>query len=492
VNEPPVPRLAWGMWKRFIAAAAIIVVLSAVATATAGLLEVRGLAQDISLGKKLNLGSDITEAQAGQPQTILVLGSDIRKVDRERGLRGNSDTIMLIRLDPHKKATAVLSVPRDLKVPLHLRNGRVQTTKINAAYPEGGPRLTVRTIKQVLGIQINHVVNVDFKGFKQAVNHVHCVYVDVDRRYFNDNSGPGPHYATIDIKPGYQKLCGGDALDYVRYRHEDTDLVRAARQQDFLRQAKEQVGVKKVILDRHAFARIFGRYTETDIRGTKALLRIFKLVAFSAGHPIREVHFRTTLGPSFVTSSPSQIRATVNEFLNADATRGPRGTLQSTPAQRLAARRAKRQRPVALGLEDATKLGQDQAIAAGGRVPFPVLYPKLRTVGAVYSDVPRTYNLRDTDGHLHHAYRMVLKKGLVGEYYGVQGMDWMDPPLLDNPSESRKLGKRNFDLYFDGNRLRLVALRTPRAIYYVSNTLLLTLTNKQMLAIARSLSASVR
>ncbi len=107
----------------------------------------------------------------------------------------------------------------------------------------GGTRLTVKMIQKTLpGIEINHVVNTNFKGFQALVNKVDCVYVDIDRRYFNDNAIA---YATIDVKPGYQKMCGSRALDYVRFRHEDTDLVRGARQQDFIRQARSQVGVKK-------------------------------------------------------------------------------------------------------------------------------------------------------------------------------------------------------------------------------------------------------
>ena len=84
------------------------------------------------------------------------------------------------------------------------------------------------------------MINVDFGGFRRAVNYIGGVYVDVDRRYFNDNSAAASNYATIDVQPGYQKLCGKDALDYVRYRHTDNDLVRAARQQDFLRQVARQ------------------------------------------------------------------------------------------------------------------------------------------------------------------------------------------------------------------------------------------------------------
>ena len=84
----------------------------------------------------------------------------------------------------------------------------------------------------------------DYGAFRRAVDYIDGVYVDIDRDYFNDNSS-GENYATIDIDPGYQKLRGKDALDYVRYRHTDNDLVRAARQQDFLRQAKNAAGVRR-------------------------------------------------------------------------------------------------------------------------------------------------------------------------------------------------------------------------------------------------------
>ena len=83
---------------------------------------------------------------------------------------------------------------------------------------------------------------------------------------------------------------------------------------------------------------------------------------------------------------------------------------------------------------------------------------------------------------------MVVSAGLFGQYYGVQGTNWKAPPILDDPSETLKARGRKYQLYYDGNRLRLVAWRTPRAVYWVSNSLSETLSNKQMLAIARSLT----
>ena len=101
--------------------------------------------------------------------------------------------------------------------------------------------MTLKTVGT--GLQINHVVNVDFLGFAQAVNAIDCVYIDVDRHYYHSNVGlPAElQYDEINVQPGYQRLCGEDALDYARYRHTDTDIVRAARQQDFLREARQRV-----------------------------------------------------------------------------------------------------------------------------------------------------------------------------------------------------------------------------------------------------------
>ena len=138
----------------------------------------------------------------------------------------------------------MLSIPRDLRVTIPGHG----IDKINAAYGEGGLDLTTRTVKSLLGtpgnpFRVNHAIAINFKGFRDAVDIVHCVYVDVDRRYYHSNLGVpiGQRYSEIDVQPGYQRLCGQDALSYVRFRHLDNDIVRADRQQDFLREASAQV-----------------------------------------------------------------------------------------------------------------------------------------------------------------------------------------------------------------------------------------------------------
>ena len=141
------------------------------------------------------------------------------------------------------------------------------------------------------------------------------------------------------------------------------------------------------------------------------------------------------------------------------------------------------------GLEEARAQGVDQAVLADPKLKFPFYFPTLRTAQGAYAGTePRTYTIRDEKGKKHEAYRLVVSKGLAGEYYGIQGMTWKDPPILDNPDETRVSGGRRFQLFYDGRRLRLVAWKTRRAVYWVSNTLSQSLNQRQMLAIAESLT----
>jgi polyisoprenyl-teichoic acid--peptidoglycan teichoic acid transferase len=471
-----------GLWKRLILGGVLVVFAAAAATAVAAFHEIDKVVDALELGPELKLGHELAETDPGQPQTLMILGSDRRPKNNQEGAAGaRSDTIMLVRLDPDKEAIAIMSLPRDLKVDIPGHG----TDKLNMAYEYGGPRLTLKTVKRLTGLRVNHVINVNFRGFWRAVNAVGCVYADIDRRYYNAN----PEYTYINLQPGYQRLCGTDALQYVRFRHEDNDLVRSARQQDFLRLAKQQVTNTELWQKRDRLLKIFGRNTTTDagLRSRSEVLRLLKLVLGTAGLPIREVHFEGQVGPSYVEASDRQVKKLVKEFLQLEETPGPRGELrtQRTNPKR---KRKKRPTPVELGLEDASGFGKEQAllaVQAGAGHSLPVLYPKLRMRGSLYVDQPRVYKLRGPDGKRYGGYRMVLRLDF-GEYYGVQGLTWKNPPILEDPTEVRRIGRRRYELHYDGDRLRLVAWRTPKAVYWISNTLLLTLSEKQMLAIARS------
>jgi hypothetical protein len=139
---------------------------------------------------------------------------------------------------------------------------------------------------------------------------------------------------------------------------------------------------------------------------------------------------------------------------------------------------------------DASVTGKDQAlqaVQAGAGGSLPVFYPTLLRNSSQFAQPPRVYKLMGTSGKRYGAYRMVVRRtDANGEYYGLQGTTWKNPPILDSPSETRKVGGREFKLFFAGDRLRLVAWSTPKATYWISNTLLQTLDKKQMMAIARS------
>jgi LCP family protein required for cell wall assembly len=474
------------MRKKFALGALLITALTAAATATATLLEISDDVNIIKRGAKIpGISGVLDDVESGDPQTIVILGSDRRWPARHDKSAARSDTILLVRLAPSKDATAVLSIPRDLVVdiPGHGRD------KINAAYSLGGPKLTVQTIRELFGFPVNHVVNINFGGFTEAVDRLGCVYVDIDRRYFNDNNPPvggGGRYATIDIQPGYQKLCGSDALDYVRFRHLDTDFVRAARQQDFLRQAKDQFGFGKIFSSRKQLLRIFSAYTQTDIRSTPAILRLLKLAFESSQHPVREVHFRASDAGdafySYVSATPEDIEHTRNEFLGGGTPVSPKESRKVSPTPRRGSE------GLAEGIVADWEGGLKEIEPIAARPGFPVYYPGHRLAKASYvEDPPRVYDIYDRGHRRYRAYRIVADTGDIGQYYGIQGTSWTNPPLLDSPSETREIRGRKFELFYDGRRLRLVALRTKDAVYWVTNTLLQTLSNRQMLDIAVSL-----
>ncbi len=158
-----------------------------------------------------------------------------------------------MRFDPDQGQTSVLSIPRDLMVNIDTPQRRVlPEEKINAAYTIGAKLggtneasvLAAETIKREVfpDLQLNGIIDVNFAGFIKVVDTLGCAYVNVDHRYYNENVGSTEtDYTSINLQPGYQKLCYENALDYVRYRHTDSDFVRVARQQDFLRDLREQI-----------------------------------------------------------------------------------------------------------------------------------------------------------------------------------------------------------------------------------------------------------
>ena len=97
---------------------------------------------------------------------------------------------------------------------------RARYDRINAAWTDCGPEGTLDTVQKLTGIPVNYLITLDFHGFKLIVNKLHGVYMNVDHRYYiPPNSG----VAAINLYPGYQKLDGQEALNFVRFRETDND-----------------------------------------------------------------------------------------------------------------------------------------------------------------------------------------------------------------------------------------------------------------------------
>jgi LCP family protein required for cell wall assembly len=472
--------------RRFIYGSLLLVVVAAVVSSALAFA-----ARDSVLPQAI-AGIAPTPEYEGGPQTVLLIGADTRKGDKKLGVKARSDTMMLVRLDPDKNVTSVLSIPRDLrvKIPGH------GTDKFNASYSYGGTKLVMETIKEAFGIQVQRVAEVDFHGFAQAVDAVGCVYADVDRKYFHSNVGLvyGQQYAAINIKAGYQKLCGYRALDYVRFRHTDDDLYREARQQGFLRQAKQQVGVGSLLTNASKLSKVVNKNIRTDrwLTSGANFQKFLRLAAESSGKPVYQVSIPNTTTPTikgaaYVVASDASMRKAARTFYSGPRQKGANHKTSSSEGGSTT-KRARRTR-IPGSMTPAKIAGQKQAFLASIGINLPVFYPTALVNGATYSDEStRGYRLTKSDGKRASAYRIVARLATgSGEYYGIQGVNWSDPPILKNPSESRTIGGRTYDLYYEGGKLALVAFHRGGASYWVANTLLRKLTEKQMLALAQSL-----
>jgi polyisoprenyl-teichoic acid--peptidoglycan teichoic acid transferase len=497
------------MLKRFLLAAVLIVLLAGAATATVALNKITGIAEEVF--PKLNQINTpkglVKPVYSGGPQTFLILGSDRRVGARDAFDRNNpphSDTILLVRFDPDHEQTSVLSIPRDLLVNITAAGGRsYPKEKINAAYTignklggtRGGMVLAAETIEHEVfpGLQLNGIVDVSFQGFIKVVDTLGCAYVNVDHRYFNQNVGSTEtDYTNINLQPGYQKLCYQSALDYVRYRHTDSDLVRVARQQDFLRNLREQVSTGNEIGQIDTVAKAVGHAISSTFHASASeLIELAKLIAFSQGKPLRQVKFRTSSlnyqvgGVSYVTTTPELERATLEDFLHGHA--HPNVPAPSPRAARNGQRGTTPSSAQAPGLYPSSSGGGEAGRTAAKHLPFALLYPSLQT-GPSEAQTVRTYALNDLEGHQHHAYVAVWRQSGVGGYYDLEGTDWLDPPLFAH-ARVQSIGGRSYRLVDDGSHIHVIGWRSGGALYWLTNTLLEELSNAQMVALAQSARA---
>lgn len=176
-----------------------------------------------------------------KPTQILLLGTDGDETAARADAR-RSDSIMIVRTDPGRHRLAYLSIPRDLRVDIP----GYGANKINSAFQLGGPALALKTVKALTGLEIDHVVLVDFADFRQVIDALGGVDINVQKPILS-NRFDCP-YATQErcskwqgwrFQKGTQHLNGRRALIYSRVRENrldpaESDISRGERQQDVL------------------------------------------------------------------------------------------------------------------------------------------------------------------------------------------------------------------------------------------------------------------
>ncbi|MGW6027150.1 LCP family protein [Streptomyces sp. NPDC055099] len=183
--------------------------------------------------------------KGGNGMNVLLVGTDgrdkITDVEKEKYRLGGApchctDTVMIVHISEDRNRASVVSLPRDsyAEMPEHVdRNSgdrhKAHPVKLNAAYAEGGPNLTVRTVENMTKVKIDHYLEIDFTSFMKTVDVLGGVDICTTRPLKDSYTG-------LNLPVGTHTLNGGAALQYVRTRHVDgtSDLGRMQRQQRFL------------------------------------------------------------------------------------------------------------------------------------------------------------------------------------------------------------------------------------------------------------------
>ena len=206
---------------------------------------------------------------------VLLMGNDARPDEDPRLVR--TDTMMIVTIDPVNGTGTMLSIPRDLWVPIPVGTGasrEVVEGRINEAYrtghlrdyPGGGGALAMRTVEYNLGVPIDHYAMIDFSGFEKMVETVGGIEVDIPYEIV-DYLYPTLDYGTTVIRfaPGPQNLNGLRALQYARTRHQDGDFARIDRQQQVLLALRDKALQLDMLPKLPQLAARFADSIETDL-----------------------------------------------------------------------------------------------------------------------------------------------------------------------------------------------------------------------------------
>jgi LCP family protein required for cell wall assembly len=311
VATVPPSRSRWRLgWKRGIALGITLVLLL---FGTYVYLGYRSFSDEVAkANKRVDRKTVNALAPTGRiissPQVTLILGSDRRGGETV----GRADSILLMRSDPGKHLISLLSIPRDMKVPVAGHGDQ----KINAAFSLGGAPLLIRTLNRFTGFKVNHIMLVDFKGFRSLIDSMGGVTIWNPKRIDSSTKFDGRNW---HFPRGNITLDGRMALAYARIRKttnpQDTDISRTMRQQVVMQAIFRELVSPSSLLNLRGIGRDVARPLATDMSAMEMIG--FGWVKFRASRTL-ECHAGGTPqlinGQDMIVSSP-QNRSIIQMFL---------------------------------------------------------------------------------------------------------------------------------------------------------------------------------
>lgn len=188
------------------------------------------------------IGEETKVIEATEPLTILLMGVDTGNVERTDKWVGNSDSMILVTVNPKTKKVVMMSLERDILTKIQQPDGSVMEAKLNAAYATGGAELAISTIQKMMNIHIDRYVMVNMHGLQEMVDAVGGITVNNALGFPISIQDQEP-FNTISIGVGEQKLNGEEALVYSRMRYQDPegDYGRQKRQREVIQKIVEKI-----------------------------------------------------------------------------------------------------------------------------------------------------------------------------------------------------------------------------------------------------------
>ena len=235
--------------------------------------------------------------------------------------------------------------------------------------------------------------------------------------------------------------------------------------------------------------------TDTGLRSTGEILNLANLLISAEGLRVRQVPFQTTpcdgvdCPTADLTATAQQIHDSVHNFLFGGDT---------IPKQRVAAIGHRIHRRGGLATLPLTATLSSNVCAeqtAAARLRFTAEFPRVQDLAGSADPIAtectelmqpciRRYAIRAPGGRAYPIYVEVFSNGDLGQYYDVQGTTWTGAPLVAHPTQTIRVGRRSYELFYDGGHLATIAWHQFGAIYWVHNTLTDAMNNGELLAIA--------